>query len=368
MRALIVGGGIGGLAAAVALQRVGITAAVFEKAPQITEVGAGLSLWSNAMVALRRLGLDAAALEAGSVIERTRTFLFSGESFGSIDFAALTEKAGAPSICLHRATLQRLLLDAALCDDPRSVQTGRECTGFEADAATVTALFSDGAREHGDVLIGADGIHSVIRGQLFGSERLRFGGYLAWRGSQAGCCPCDDRRLYWFLTRNAAPGSHAGPLGNRGEAIECVRNWRVPFRRFVEATKEDAILRNDVVDRRARRVWGAGPVTLLGDAIHATTPNLGQGACQALEDAVVLADSLRRCAPAEAALRDYEARRHHRANFVIGQSRRIGTMVQLTNPMGVWLRELLGSTSWAQKRTDRLFERLLCVDLPELAR
>ena len=123
MRALIVGGGIGGLAAAVALQRVGITAAVFEKAPQITEVGAGLSLWSNAMVALRRLGLDAAALEAGSVIERTRTFLFSGESFGRIDFAALAEKAGAPSICLHRATLQRLLLDAALCDDPRSVQT-----------------------------------------------------------------------------------------------------------------------------------------------------------------------------------------------------------------------------------------------------
>src|SRR5215467_7448486 len=168
MRALIVGGGIGGLAAAVALQRVGITAAVFEKAPQITEVGAGLSLWSNAMVALRRLGLDA----AGSVIERTRTFLFSGESFGSIDFAALDEKAGAPSICLHRATLQRLLLDAALCDDPRSVQTGRECTGFEADAATATALFSNGAREHGDVLIGADGIHSVIRGQLFGSERV----------------------------------------------------------------------------------------------------------------------------------------------------------------------------------------------------
>ena len=107
---------------------------------------------------------------------------------------------------------------------------------------------------------------------------------------------------------------------------------------------------------------------MLGDAIHATTPNLGQGACQALEDAVVLADSLRRCAPVEAALRDYEARRHHRANFVIGQSRRIGTMVQLTNPMGVWLREVLGPKSWAQNPNDRLFERLLCVDLPELAR
>ena len=117
-----------------------------------------------------------------------------------------------------------------------------------------------------------------------------------------------------------------------------------------------------------RGAWDAGRVTLLGDAIHATTPNLGQGACQALEDAVILTDSLRRCASAEGALRDYEARRRHRANFVIGQSRRIRTMVQLTNPMGVWLREVLGSTSWAQKRTDRLFERLLCVDLPELAR
>ena len=388
MRALIVGGGVGGLAAAIALRRVGITAAVFEKAPQITEVGAGLSLWSNAMVALQRLGLAVAALEVGSVIERTRTFLPTGESFGSIDFAALGEKAGAPSICLHRATLQRLLLAAALSDDPRSVQTGRECTGFEADAVGVAALFSDGSREHGDVLIGADGIHPGIRGQLFGSERLWFAGYLAWRGiaegagplperealvvvargSQAGCFPCGDRRLYWFLTRNAAPGSHAGPLGNRGEAIDCIRKWRVPFRCFVEATEEDAILRNDVVDRPARRVWGAGRVTLLGDAIHATTPNLGRGACQALEDAVVLADSLRRCARAEAALRDYERRRHHRANFVIGQSRRIGNMVQLTNPMGVRLREVLGSTSWAQKRTDRLFERLLCVDLPELAR
>src|SRR6516164_5688878 len=381
MRALIVGGGIGGLAAAVALQRVGIQVAVFEKAPHIIEVGTGLSLWSNAMVALRRFGLQPADLEAGTVMEPTRKSLASRQPFGSVDVAALSEKAGAPSICLHRATLQRLLLDAALNGDPRSVRTGRECTGFEADAAGVAARFSDGSREHGDVLIGADGIHSVIRGQLFGSERVRFGGYLAWRGiaegasplperealvvvargSQAGCFPCGERRLYWFLTRNAAAGSHAGPLGNRSEAIECIRNWRVPFQSFVETTAENAILRNDVVDRPTRRVWGAGRVTLLGDAIHATTPNLGQGACQALEDAVVLANSLRRYSLTEAALRDYEARRHHRANFVVGQSRRIGTIAQLTSPVVVRLREVLGSTAWAQKRTERLFERLLCV-------
>jgi FAD-dependent urate hydroxylase len=386
IRALIVGGGIGGLTAAIALQRVGIDVALFEKAPHISEVGAGLSLWSNAMVALRRLGLEAAALRAGSVIERTQTFLSTGKPFGSMDFAALGEKAGALSICLHRAALQRLLLDAALAGDPRSVQTGRECTGFQADAAGVAAVFADGSRERGDVLIGADGVHSAIRGQLFGDERLRFAGYLAWRGitkgagplpereslvvigrgAQAGCFHCGERHLYWFLTVNAAPGSSAGRLGNRGEALEVIKSWRAPFQSFVEATEEDAILRNDVVDRPARRIWGAGRVTLLGDAIHATTPNLGQGACQALEDAIVLADSLRRSPSPEAGLRDYEARRRSRAAFVIRQSWRMGSVLQLSNPVAVWLREILGSTSWAHRQSERLFERLLLVDLPEL--
>lgn len=160
-RALIIGGGIGGLAAAIALQRVGIEAAVFEKAPEITEVGAGLSLWSNAMLALQRLGLDAAAQQAGSIIDRVRRFHPNGEPSGSIDLAALGQLAGAPSICLHRATLQCLLLNAVIAVDPSSVQTDRERTGFETSALSVSALFSDGSREKGDVLIGADG-NSIV--------------------------------------------------------------------------------------------------------------------------------------------------------------------------------------------------------------
>jgi 2-polyprenyl-6-methoxyphenol hydroxylase-like FAD-dependent oxidoreductase len=388
VRALIIGGGIGGLAAAIALQRVCIRATVFERSPRLTEVGAGLSLWSNAMIALRRLGLETAALEAGSVIQRTRTFLSSGASCGGVDFVALGEKAGASSICLHRAALQRILLDAALVDNPASVETGRECVGFEADGAGVSALFADNSREHGDFLVGADGIHSVIRGQLFGDETLRYAGYVAWRGiahamseppldreplvvlghgSQAGCFCCGTGRIYWFLTANASPGSHAGPCGNRAEVIERIRDWRVPFRRVVEATEEDAVLRNDIVDRPGRRVWGAEQVTLLGDAIHATTPNLGRGACQALEDAIILADSLRRSPSTEVGLREYETRRRDRANFVIKQSRRIGQVLQFAHPLGVWLREVLGATSWAQKRSEQLFEQLLRVDLPELA-
>ena len=105
---------------------------------------------------------------------------------------------------------------------------------------------------------------------------------------------------------------------------------------------------------------------LLGDAIHATTPNLGQGACQALEDAIVLADSLRQSPSPEAGLRDYEARRRSRTTFVIRQSWRMGTRLQLSNPIAMRLREILGSTSWAHRQSERLFERLLRVDLPEL--
>jgi len=346
-----------------------------------------LSLWSNAMVALRRLGLEAPALKAGSVIERTRTFLSTGEVFGSVDFAALGEIAGAASICLHRAAFEQILLDATRAGDPQSVQIGRECIGFAENTAEVAARFSDGSSERGDVLIGADGIHSVIRRQLFGVERPRFSGYLAWRGiaervaqdlperealvvlapgSQAGCFHCGKQNLYWFLTLNAPTGSQPGPLGNRGEVIERLKDWHVRLRPFVEATTDDAVMRTDVIDLPARRVWGAGRVSLLGDAIHAMTPDLGQGACQALEDAVVLADSLRRLFPPEAGLRDYEARRRRRANFVVEQSRRLGTVHQLANPLGVWLRQVIGSTSWAQQRAERLFERLLRVDLPEL--
>src|ERR1700733_818600 len=140
----------------------------------------------------------------------------------------------------------------------------------------------------------------------------------------------------------------------------------MPIQRLAEATDESAILRNDVLDRPPRRVWGTGRITLLGDAVHATTPNLGQGACQALEDAVVLAHSLRAPASAEAGLRDYEARRRERAKFVIDQSWQLGRLFQISNPLGVWLRNVVCRTQWAQRHSQKLFERLLIVDPPKL--
>ena len=157
IRALIIGGGIGGLAVAVALQRIGASVRVFERGPAIAEVGAGLSIWSNAMLALRRLGRERAALGHGSVIERARSVNSTGAPLATTDFSSLGERAGAPSICIHRAELQSLLFEAVSAGTTSRVATGRECVGFAEEASAVAAVFSDGSREEGDLLIGADG-------------------------------------------------------------------------------------------------------------------------------------------------------------------------------------------------------------------
>jgi FAD-dependent urate hydroxylase len=387
MKALIVGGGIGGLSAAIALQKVGIEAVVCERAPQIAEVGAGLSLWSNAILAARRLDVEARVMEAGSVIEKTQSVLPSGELLQETDFSVFAKKFGAPSVCIHRAELQRVLCDTALSGKPQAVQANRKCVSFEENNGAVEAAFDDGSHEQADVLIGADGIHSVVRQSLLGASRPRYAGYFAWRGIaegagkllpsgkalfvvgrgvQAGCFHCGEDRIYWFITCNAPQQSRPGPGGNKMDILATIENWRTPVAQFVKATEEQAILRNDIIDSSPQFTWGRGRVTLLGDAIHATTPNLGQGACQAMEDAVFLAHSLRTISSADDALRHYESSRRERTKFVVEQSWHLGKLLQLSNPLGVWLRDRLSQTKFASAHSLELFERLLQVQLPEL--
>ncbi|HEY9714966.1 MAG TPA: FAD-dependent monooxygenase [Chroococcales cyanobacterium] len=389
MRALIIGGGIGGLSAALALQKVGIEAVVFEKTPEITEVGAGLTLWSNAILASRRLGVESEIIAAGSVIEKSRSVTPSGELLDQFDFAGLAQKVGAPTVCVHRAELQRILRNAVVAGDADAVQTGRKCINWEEKDGAVSVLFEDGSCELADLLVGADGIHSVVRPMLFGEERPRYAGYFAWRGiahgvshllsigealfiigrgAQAGCFPCGDGRVYWFLTCNGPPGSLPSRDGNRPEILALIEGWQTPLSLFVEATEGDAILRNDIIDRPPRTAWGKGRTTLLGDAIHATTPNLGQGACQAMEDAVFLAHWLSTADSVQTGLRDYESSRKERTKFVIEQSWELGKIFQLSNPIAVWLRNALSRSEYANRHSKKLFERLLDIDLPALDR
>ena len=316
MKAIIVGGGIGGLSAAIALRRAGVEATVFERTGKLGEIGAGISLWANAMKALRKLGLYDAVLAVGRPL-RPRGELRSlrGEVFYEVSAAAMEERFGDVNVALHRAHLQKTLL-AAL--DEGAIRLGAEFAGFEQDGGGVVARFANGREECGDLLVGADGLHSVVRAQLRGNGLPRYAGYTAWRavvepkeellpwgtgfeswgrGARFGCAHIGDGRVYWFATANAPEGEKDGPPGDltgaKAKLLHLFSRWHRPVADLVEAAEEGTILRTDIYDREPLgERWGEGKVTLLGDAAHPMTPNLGQGACQAIEDAVVLARCL----------------------------------------------------------------------------
>lgn len=370
--AIIIGAGVGGLCAAIALRRVGIEATVYERSSRLVEIGAGLSLWANAMKVFDRLGLSREVLDVSvpGTIGDIRTW--QGRLLAEIQSERLAKRYGAAHIALHRADLQAVLLRAL---GEGHVQLGARCTGFSQDASGVTARFEDGRVVRGSFLVGADGIHSVVRGQFMGNRLPQYAGYTAWRGvtpfehstlppgigietwgrgRRFGITHISRGRVYWFATKNAPDGEPDGPEGRKADLRVLFRGWHEPIEAIIEATEEEAILRNDIYEHRTLRRWGEGRVTLLGDAAHAMTPNLGQGACQATEDALVLARCLRREPDVARALRRYEARRIPRTAAVALQSRLFGRFSQLQNSAACALRDNITRLTPAPIRVKQL--------------
>lgn len=356
MKAVVVGGGVGGLTAAIALRRAGLEVRVFERAGELGEVGAGISLWANAVKALDRIGLGDAVrglgAEIGGEVRSWRGLPLSSFS------AEEMRRFGDASFALHRADLQAALLSALPAG---TVRTGARFVRFEHGAGGVISHFADGREEWGDLLVGADGLFSAVRAQLHGESRPRYAGFTAWRGvaepgrelvpegadlglwgrgSEFGLANIGRGRFYWYLTKNAPEGEGDGPAGRKRDVLERLRGWYGPAPEAVGVTEEAKILRTDIYDREPLgEVWGDGRVTLLGDAAHPMTPNLGQGACQAVEDAVVLARCLAE-GPAEDALRLYEGRRAARTARIQRSSRLAGRwFFQLENPLACRLRD-----------------------------
>lgn len=371
MKVAVAGAGIGGLTAAIALRRAGTEVAVFERAGELVEVGAGLLLAANAQKAFGELGLRDAVGRLGTPASAGEIRSWRGQVLASVPLAELEKRVGAASAAVHRADLQALLL-RELGDGP--LRTGSEVEGFEQDGRGVTVNLSGGREERADLLVGADGLRSTVRARLLGAGEPRYAGYTAWRavarpdgellrwgegfeswgrGARFGCADIGGGRVYWFATSNAPEGQKDGPPGSpdgpKQTLLELFRGWHRPVRELVGATEEGAIRRDDIYDREPLGVrWGAGRVTLLGDAAHPTTPNLGQGACLAVEDAVVLARCLGGAVETGGivpALRRYEGLRHRRAAGIVRRSRTLGRVGQLENPLLRLARDLaLGAT------------------------
>ena len=253
-KVMVAGAGIGGLSAAIALRRAGFEVAVLERAPELGAVGAGLLLAANAQKALGRLGLAEAVASLGTPASAGEIRSWRGEVLASIPAGELDKAIGSPSAAVHRADLQALLVREV---GEGTLRLGAEVEGFEQDESGVRVSLADGSEERADILVGADGLHSKVRAQLFGPEKPRYAGYTAWRavvkpteelvpwgtgfeswgrGARFGCAHVGDGRVYWFATANVPEGEKDGPPGSPAGAKATL------LRRFSGGTAQSGTL------------------------------------------------------------------------------------------------------------------------------
>jgi 2-polyprenyl-6-methoxyphenol hydroxylase-like FAD-dependent oxidoreductase len=340
----VIGGGIGGVAAAIALHRAGIHATVYERANELREVGAGMMLWPNATRVLKELGL----LErVATVSGRNRDFLVRS-SAGTILMAIGLGHFEVPALCTRRSDLLATLISALPAD---RVRLGHDFGYFERQKSSVGIHFTNGVSVEHDLLIGADGIRSGVRSQLLGVHELIYRGYTVWRGlarlrgfvaggsnsetwgrgKRFGILNTGADRFTWYATANTDPDRVDSPEGRQRELLRMFAGWHEPVESLIAGTEEAAILKNGAYDLAPLKRWGHGRVMLLGDAAHPCTPNLGLGGCMALEDALVLAKSFAKEASPELALRCYESLRRERTRHVQQRSLLMGQIGQWEN-------------------------------------
>lgn len=366
----IIGGGIGGLVAAVALQRRGLSARVHEAADAVRTDGAGIWVPPNAMAVLDELGLAGAIAARGVALDRVDIRTRSGAVLSTFDLRELAAEWGHTTISIHRAALHEVLVDAL---EPETLTFGRRCVGVVRDGDAARARFEDGAEVDGDVIVGADGAGSVVRRALFpdvtvrdarqpchrGLASLRLPARLSrrcwevWGGDvRFGFSAIDAETVYWFMPIAADVDARLDREHLLRDLGALVAALPAPIPEIVAATPPDALLRTELRDVVPLRGWSRGRVTLLGDAAHPMTPNLGQGGAQAIEDAAVLADELANRADVPDALAAYERRRLPKVRRCVETSWRFGRLAHATHPVARTLRDLAlkATPAWVTRR------------------
>ena len=352
--ALIVGAGIGGLSAGIALRNAGWHIRIFERATSPRELGFGLLVAPNAISALRTLGVADVVLARGFAPVRGEVRRMDGTVIKRAEFPD-PELLGGRTVVALRPALHGALLEAVGAE---TLTLNSQVTGFEVGRGRVAVRTAAGHTAEGDLLVGADGIGSVVRAALHPDERPpRSSGIGAVRGvvhgtvhhlgDQSGVMYF-GRGVESFLVRASATGIYWAlslsqviiPPGMNDPAVILAHmssRMDATFRAVTAATEE--MRYDELVDRDPLPFWGRGPVTLLGDAAHPVLPHTGQGAAQAIVDAVALGNALRDCADLDAALRSYEADRRQKTTALLAQGRRTARVMRTTNPLACLVRE-----------------------------
>jgi len=357
-RAVIVGGGIGGLAVAIALRKVGYEAHVYERAAELREVGSGMSLWPNAMRCLREIAPGALGkLQADN---QSLLRLLMKDTEGAVMKAIRFPASDFTAIAVHRAELHSALAELI---PSGCLHLDHSFSSLDVRGRSAVVKFSNGAELEADLVVGSDGIHSAVRAAIGLDCSLSSRGYVVWRGmsrinaqsdlkhlgleqvgdfsesyghgQRVGIIHLGPGRVHWYATANIS--RQEWDLPHEEEVLERFAGWHAPIPELIR--NSDSIVLSPVHDRLLTLPWTKGPVALLGDAAHPVSPDFGQGACLAIEDAVVLAASLQSHAEVGEALARYEQARHRRCREIVFTSRETGRLVQLQNRVLVRMRK-----------------------------
>lgn len=343
MNVVIIGAGMGGLTTGIALKKFGHQVRIFEQTEKILPVGAAISLWSNGVKCLNYLGLtEKIAKLGGQMDDLAYVDGLTGDVMTQFSLRPLIEEVGQRPYPVARADLQNMLMDEFGRDQ---IYLGKKMVSLEDKADYVEVYFADGSSTQADLLIGADGTHSMTRAYVLGQQvQRRYAGYVNWNGlvdisedlapaqqwttyvgegKRASLMPVADGRFYFFLDVPLPAGSE----NNRGEYKKLLKlyfaDWCQPVQQLIERLDPQKTNRVEIHDIEPFSQFYKGRVVILGDAAHSTTPDIGQGGCQAMEDAIYLARSLQiNTLGLEDALRRYQNKRNERANELVLRARK----------------------------------------------
>lgn len=343
MTIAIIGAGIGGLTTALFLEKLGVSVQIFEQSPTIKPVGAGIILAHNAMQIFDKLGLKKSITDLGNSLTSINITTEKLEHINRIETKYFDNKFNANSVAIQRGVLQEFLIDKL---QTKCLNLNKKVIDFKVGDKN-TIVFSDGDESTFDVVIAADGIHSIVRNKAFKESIVRTPNQVCWRGisnailptqfqaelnemwgkgSRFGFVKISKDEVYWYALYSA------NKRLEKSDLLAHFKDYEPVVSNVISATNTNNIFKSEILDLKPISSWFNNNVCLLGDAAHATTPNLGQGACQAIEDAYVLSHYISKY-DADIAFSKYERLRKNKAEMIVNLSWRLGVISHLQNPL-----------------------------------
>lgn len=366
----IIGAGIGGLTTALTLQQKGLNVKIFESSAEIKPVGAGIIMANNAMQVFQKLGIQDKIEKAGNKISYMKITDTRLNNISVVDLTEYEKKYGVHNIAIHRGELQKILANEVGYDN---INLSKRLSKIEK-TEVFKLTFEDNSAVESKLVIGADGIKSVVRNQLFQESTLRNANQKCWRGiceidlpekyhnelneawgkgKRFGFVKISNQKVYWYALINSK-----NTKSDEVNLTEMFSEFHSDILKIISATGKKQIIVSDIIDLKLIYKWQGENVCLIGDAAHATTPNLGQGACQAIEDAYVIGKLLGSGLSIENTFEDYEKLRRKKAHSIVNTSWTLGKIAHIENRFGVWLRNFAMKSlpkSANKKQLDMIF-------------